>query len=447
MDTAAIFIHSMEIFVWTIQIFTGLLLGFSFVGLETRKSFRRLLMISLFFGIAYAGFAGFVSSIWLIPFLVIMSLPVLYLLMRIPIAQTTIALFLAVIFNLAVVSLIEYNLFYLLLEIESVSLDTGTRVSIDLFVSLNNILIAMIIFSKSPVLFPKTLFEKSLDDDDPEISFSGRAYSVVLIMFLLAIGLYYTVWELPHIRVHYRWFLTLWALAVTVAIILFQRQLILFKNEKVQLFLDRQYQKELLSFFSIIRSQRHDFNFHLTAIYGLIQKKEYAACENYIKEMVKSATVINDLLPLHHPATAAMLSTLKERAAAKGIQIEYMIMNDLRNCPCSVYEINKILGNLIQNAMDELERLPQKNQPILVELTTEYSQLVITVTNETDLAGEKLGDLFESGFSTKVHHEGLGLPAVKKIVEKYQGIVYPELDDGFISFHVSIPEGPTTRRG
>nr|WP_269135922.1 GHKL domain-containing protein [Sporosarcina cyprini] len=305
----------------------------------------------------------------------------------------------------------------------------------------------MLIYSKSPVLFPKTLFEKSLDDDDPEISFSGRVYSVILILFLLAVGLYYTVWELPHIRIHYRWFLTLWALAVTVAIILFQRQLILFKNEKVQLFLDRQYQKELLSFFSMIRSQRHDFNFHLTAIYGLIQKKEYAACENYIKEMVKSATVINDLLPLHHPATAAMLSTFKERAAGKGISIEYMIMNDLRNCPCSVYEINKVLGNLIQNALDEVERLPQKNQPILVELTTDSNQLVITVTNETDLAGEKLGDLFEAGFSTKVHHEGLGLPAVKKIVEKYQGIVYPELDDGFISFHVSIPEGSTTRRG
>ncbi|QTD40844.1 sensor histidine kinase [Sporosarcina sp. Te-1] len=443
----AAFNHIMDILVWSIQIFTGLLIGFSLVGLEARRTSRKLLIISLFFGVAYAAAAILFSPTWLIPILIILALPFLVRLMKVPVAQSTIAVLLAVIYNLAVVSLIEYNIFYLLLDAGNVSLDTGTKMSINLFVSLNNIFIAMIVYSNSPVLFPKLLFEKSLDDDDPEISFSGRAYSVILILFLLAVGLYYTVWELPHIRLHYRWFITLWSLTVTVAIILFQRKLILFKNEKVQLFLDRQYQKELLTFFSMIRSQRHDFNFHLTAIYGLIQKKEYAACETYIKEMVKSATVINDLLPLHHPATAAMLSTFKERAAAKGISIEYIIMNDLRNCPCSVYEINKVLGNLIQNALDEVERLPEKNHPIIVELNTEWNQLMITVMNETDLAGEKLGDLFEAGFSTKVHHEGLGLPAVKKIVEKYQGIVYPELEEGFIHFHVSIPEGTTTKRG
>ncbi|MBB4823274.1 signal transduction histidine kinase [Sporosarcina luteola] len=441
------FNYIMDLFVWSIQIFTGLFLGFTLVGLEARTSFWRLAMISLLFAAAYAAAAVLLSTAWLIPCLVVLSFPILILLMRVPIAQTSIALLLAVIYNLAVVSLIEYNVFYLLLEIDSISLDAGTKLSIDLFVTLNNILIAIIIFSNSPVLFPKMLFEKSVDDDDPVISFSGRVFPVILILFLLAVGLYGTVWELPHIRVHYRWFITLWSLTVTVAIIIFQRKLILFKNEKVQLFLDRQYQKELLSFFSMVRSQRHDFNFHLTAIYGLIQKKEYAACETYIKEMVKSATEINDLLPLHHPATAAMLSTFKERAAAKGIPMEFIILNDLRNCPCSVYEINKVLGNLIQNALDEVERLPQKNHPILIELNTEWHQLVITVSNETDFAGDKLGDLFKAGYSTKAQHEGLGLPAVKKIVDKYQGVVYPEMNEGFIHFHVSIPEGTATRKG
>lgn len=441
----AAFIHIMEVLVLSIQILTSLLLGFSLVGVKVRQSLKPLMTVSLLFGMLYRIIHTFLPSELLSPIIIILLFVILIRMMREPITQVLIAMLLAAIFNLLIIRLLEYNVFYLLLEVAGVSLDIGTKISIDLFVMLNNILLAMIIITKSPVLFPKALFEKSLHADDSEISFSGQVYSVILILFLLVIGLYYTSMELQHVRPYYRWFLTVWSLAVTLAIILFQRKIILFKNEKVQLFLDQQYQKELLSFFSMIRSQRHDFNFHLTAINGLIQKKEYDACKTYIEEMVKSATEINDLMPLHYPATAAMLSTFKERAAAKGIVIDFIIMNDLRNCPCSVYEINKVIGNLIQNAMDEVENHADKSQPIIVELNTEWEQLVITVTNEITMHDDRLDDLFKEGFSTKELHEGLGLPAVKKIVEKYNGIVYPELDEDFISFRVQIPEVFTKR--
>ncbi|WP_188006748.1 sensor histidine kinase [Sporosarcina sp. ANT_H38] len=443
----AIVIHIMGIFVWSIQLLTGLLLGLSMVGLKVRQSLKKLILLSLLFGLIYSVAPIFYPSDYIPILLFIALFAILVQMMKVPVTQVLIALLLALIFNLLIISLLEYNIFYLLLDMANVSLDIGTKMSIDFFAMLTNIFMSMIIVSRSPVIFPKSLFEKPMSADDSEISFNSQVYSVILILSLLVVGLYFTSLELQHIRLHYRWFLTIWSLAVTVAIILFQHKIILFKNEKVQLFLDQQYQKELLSFFSIIRSQRHDFNFHLTAINGLIQKKEYDACKTYIEEMVKSATVINDLLPLHHPATAAMLSTFKEKAAAKGITIEFMILNDLRNCPCSVYEINKVIGNLLQNAVDEVEQHPNHKQPIVVEMNTQRNQLLITVTNEINIMGDKLDNLFQVGFSTKIHHEGLGLPIVKKIVEKYQGIVYPELDGGFISFHISIPELSTTKWG
>jgi len=440
----ATFFYIIEILAWSIQIFTGLLLGFSMVGLTVRPLIHRFMWLSLAFGTAFSIAHQFYPSPILLPAVVAGIFIALVFILKAPATQVLIAVLLAILYNLLIITLLEYNVFYLLLDIGDVSLDAGTELSIDLFVMLNNIFLSILIVTKSPVLFPKGLFEKSLHAEDPEISFSGQVYSVILILFLLVVGLYYTSLELSHIRPNYRWFLTLWTLAVTVAIILFQRKLILFKNERVQVFLDKQYQKELLSFFSMIRSQRHDFNFHLSAINGMIQKKEYAACQTYIEEIVKSATAINDLLPLHHPATAAMLSTFKEQAAAKGIAIEFIIMNDLRKCPCSVYEINKVIGNLIQNAIDEVAQLPNRDQPIYVELNAEKDQLSLVVTNEIRLKGDRLADLFQVGYSTKEQHEGLGLPAVKKIVEKYHGVIYPELDAGFISFHVSIPEGSTT---
>lgn len=435
--------YIIEILVWSVSIFTGLSFGLTMVGIKVQDLLKKTIFLSFGFGLIGSVAHIFYPSDIITFLLVIILFSILVWLLKMPVAQLITAGLLALVFNILVISLLEYNVFYSLLEMSGVSIDTGTKLSIDAFAMLTNLFVSILIITKAPILFPINLFEKTIHPDDQEISFGTQVYTIILILFLLIIGLYYTSIELSHLRISYRWFLTLWSLAVTVAIIVFQHKIILFKNEKVQILLDQQYQRELLSFFGIIQSQRHDFNIHLTAINGMIQQKKYEDCRIYIEEIVKSATSINDLLPLHHPATAAMLSTFRERAAAKGIKISFLIMNDLRNCPCSVYEINKVIGNLIQNALDEIEQHPKRGQEIVVEMTTERHQLAIKVTNEYDETGGMLPDLFQVGFSTKHQHEGLGLPVVKRIVEKYHGIVYPELDGPLIRICVLIPEKTT----
>lgn len=134
-----------------------------------------------------------------------------------------------------------------------------------------------------------------------------------------------------------------------------------------------------------------------------------------------------------------MLSTFKELASQKGIQIHFYIYDDLRNMPCSVYEMNKIMGNLLQNAIDEVGKLPIYNRSIDMETSIEQGSIVITVRNATNYGEEELESIFTEGYSTKSAHDGLGLPTIEKIIKKYHGIVLPELNDGKISFIVRIP--------
>ena len=126
--------------------------------------------------------------------------------------------------------------------------------------------------------------------------------------------------------------------------------------ERIQYTLDKEYQKDILAFYTIIRSQRHDFNIHLNSIYGLINNHEYEESRNYIEEVAEEARQINALLPLHHPAIGAMLSTLNIIAMKKGISLKFHLQDDLEEMPCTIYESNKILGNLINNAIEEIEQ-------------------------------------------------------------------------------------------
>lgn len=134
-----------------------------------------------------------------------------------------------------------------------------------------------------------------------------------------------------------------------------------------------------------------------------------------------------------------MLNTFKEIAMQKGIQINYFIYDNLKSMPCSVYEMNKILGNLIQNAIDELEEKNHNNPKIDVDISKERGSIVVKVTNVTDLENDQLENIFNVGYSTKSLHEGLGLPMVQRILLKYNGIIYPEILDEEISFIVRIP--------
>lgn len=131
--------------------------------------------------------------------------------------------------------------------------------------------------------------------------------------------------------------------------------------KQIEIFTDKQYQKEMTNFMEMIRSQRHDFNFHIQAISGMLRNEKYNECREYVDTMVKSTQSVNEVLPIYHPAVSAFLSNFREILLRKGIELKIQIYYDLKNTSCTVYEINKILGNLIQNAVDEVE--DSKNRP------------------------------------------------------------------------------------
>ena len=89
--------------------------------------------------------------------------------------------------------------------------------------------------------------------------------------------------------------------------------------DQIEVLVDKQYQAELQNFMQVIRSQRHDFNFHLQAISAMLEQKQYDECQTYINTMVQNASRTNDILLLRSPAISAMLSTFQEIALQKAL--------------------------------------------------------------------------------------------------------------------------------
>ncbi|MGP8318988.1 sensor histidine kinase, partial [Bacillus subtilis] len=124
--------------------------------------------------------------------------------------------------------------------------------------------------------------------------------------------------------------------------------------------------------------------------------------------------------------------------------IQYKISDSLRGFPCKLFETNRILGNLITNALDavkEIDELPKRAVYVHINATENYYRIDVSNFGDIERFSEVIERIFEEGFSTKDKvGRGYGLHIVKSVVEKYNGFIFTEIIDRMIIFKVRIPK-------
>lgn len=199
------------------------------------------------------------------------------------------------------------------------------------------------------------------------------------------------------------------------------------------------WQYESRDYMNVIRSQRHDFNLHLHALSGLLNGGEYEKSAEYVKNLVAEANDINDIMPVNDAVVGSMLCNMREEARKKGSDIVYSITYDMADILCNGFECNKIIGNLLKNAIDAIQTEEDRKFGIRLSIFKRRGNTVIVSENRFTGDPNRIARVFEPGFSTKKGHEGIGLSMVLRTAEIYGGRVYPEFEDDVIRFVVNIP--------
>ncbi len=199
------------------------------------------------------------------------------------------------------------------------------------------------------------------------------------------------------------------------------------------------WQRESRDYMNTIRSQRHDFNLHLHAISGLITGGDYEGCREYMQKLTSEAAAVNDIMPVSDPVVGAMLYNMREEARREGSDITYHITYDMGDIICNGFECNKIIGNLLKNAIEALQTPEDKAFGISMRIFKRRGNTVIAVENRFIGERDQIARVFEAGYSNKKNHEGIGLSMVLRTAARYGGRVYPEFEDDIIRFVVNIP--------
>lgn len=196
-----------------------------------------------------------------------------------------------------------------------------------------------------------------------------------------------------------------------------------------------------------LRSHRHDFLNHLQVVGGLMQLGNTAAAQEYLNEVVADLKNVKNIRFVNQPEIDALI--LKKQAQAQGLGIRFTL--DLR-CTLEGVEISstdvaRIMGNLLENAIQAVDELPHGEKRVKLVLLPVNNGIVIEVYNNEPIIPKALQEaIFDRGFTTKgASGNGLGLDIVKTLVEKHGGRVGLEsVKDKGTTFRIYLPTKCTT---
>lgn len=172
-----------------------------------------------------------------------------------------------------------------------------------------------------------------------------------------------------------------------------------------------------------IRAFRHDFNNIIQALGGYIQAKDLDGLEKYYLELLKDCQEVNNLTGLNpnainNPAIYSLISSKYYLATEQGIEFNLDIFMDLNSIDMKIYEFCRILGILLDNAIQATQECEEKVITITIRKDTRCKRQLLIVENtykDKDIDTEKI---YEKGYSTKEGNTGLGLWEVRQILTK-----------------------------
>lgn len=187
-----------------------------------------------------------------------------------------------------------------------------------------------------------------------------------------------------------------------------------------------------------LRAQRHDFTNHIQVIYTLTELDDRASALEYMDRVYGDIQKVGRALKTASPAVNALLAAKLADCEENGVQFTTDIRTDWKNCSVPGWEMCRMLGNLIDNAVEALD--PAGEKRICVRMWEDVRLMHFSVENNgAPIPDEIQKSIFEEGYSTKGEGRGTGLFIVSRILEANNGSIRLECADGVIRFHCSVP--------
>jgi len=195
--------------------------------------------------------------------------------------------------------------------------------------------------------------------------------------------------------------------------------------------------REVENMYRQVRGWRHDYRNHIQTMKVLAANGDMDGIKAYLDDLDTDLNTVDTVVKTGNPMADAILNSKISLARSRMIDVQcdahipvQLKMSELDLC-C-------IIGNLFDNAIEASVKLPVEQRLIRVYMDMKGTQLYISFTNFT--AGKKLTKLGRGFATSKGEGHGFGLVRIDAIIDRLDGYLSRNSEDGAFTTEILIPQ-------
>ena len=205
--------------------------------------------------------------------------------------------------------------------------------------------------------------------------------------------------------------------------------------ESYQSELIEKYCAEVESMYTKMRGWRHDYHNHIQAMQASMALGRYEEVKEYLHQLNDDLTNVDTIIKTGQVMVDAILNGKLTLAAKNNIPLNVKARLP-EKLSISTIDLCVIIGNLLDNAIEENINLPQEDRFIRIYIGVKNTQLYLCFTNA---AGKRKVKYAKTFLSTKGASHGFGVSRVESIVKKYEGFFSADSEDGGFTAEALVP--------
>ena len=184
---------------------------------------------------------------------------------------------------------------------------------------------------------------------------------------------------------------------------------------------------------------RHDMKNHVIALSALSRNKEWEKIDVYLKNIRDIALEVDGDMT-GNKAVDALLYQKRKQAEEESIRWECDVQMP-KVCDINEFDLCVLFGNILDNALEACERMQGGEcRFINIQAKAVKKCFLLEVKNSMDRT-----EKYTEGFTNKEHSQerGIGLLNVGDVVNKYNGTVNTEVEEGICVISILMPLNDT----
>ena len=189
----------------------------------------------------------------------------------------------------------------------------------------------------------------------------------------------------------------------------------------------KQYNKTLTILHDNIRCFKHDYNNMITTLGGYISYEDMEGLKKYYNELLQDCYKVNSLSSLNpevinNPAIYSLLTNKYHQATELDINMNIETFIDFNKLNMKVYEFTKVLGILLDNAIEAAKECNEKTINIIIRKDFNINRQLVIVENTYTDKNIDTEKIYEKGFTSKQNNTGLGLWEIRQILKRNKNL-------------------------